>query len=1147
MSIKNIIPGDIILQAALTASGIDTFAANQTLKIAQNTAASASIGGANLAGLKATIVGVDVLTSVWDGTKIDTNLDAGFTGGSANVGGGSGTRLVNIGAGNNVLTSSVGNGRTDGLLSLFGNHTQVRVSGGPIGLELSCPNGTDLNTFIDASSGGRLELGTRATRNIDIGGGTFLQDIILVSGSTSLKIGSGSITFTGAPVTASAGIYATILDSLGPELDIAHANASSLKMGKNVTGFSTTISGAFYAAAGAGGTRIFLDPAAEKLNLAGRSSVALQDVNGSDQIRCGGDGVHITGSTQNRIEVWSAGVDIFGGAGGNYLSFDGNSDAKLSGRADLSLQTVNGTLIHLTAGTVDMTGSNVTNVYIGRSGIPVTGSGNWLFSGPVIFNGPLTASSNVQLGANTGINFINGTSTRIQVGGSTKFQVDTTIALNLDTLPSNDNSFAMGTSGNRFSSVYSVNTLANRLDTAGAASMVIANVSSSDVTIARPGVPTTVAGLLTASIGMLSSGSSVFQRDNTSQVTGSSVVLANRAASSLIGSPGAYTSTLVQVPPALEFSGQAQTYGSGSSLGSGSLDQSIRMLMQFQPRSGYANFAGFDQPSGDLIFYTMTSGSNSGAPQEWFRFLQQPFISKSDVILKCGSNASQIGLGTSTYIEDGAGQTFTAYPGQSAWSNSALLIFNANMGYIASSDLGTRNFGVHVVNGTGTPYFFRNIIAQSVANAANIGLGQLASSPVGPHFWSTLGTSTTAGGYGKDYSNSYGLSPYNRDASVGLKLLGGQSYFAALADPSNIQATASSAGATTYTYQVVAIDRNGYQTISGSVTITNGQATLTGATGSNYNTVSWARVSGAVWYDVFRSSVYVGSIPTDQLYVKTDGSKLTGSGLTFRDASGSVAAVTGFTNLTVSSSQYTFNNPSSTAATYYYWIVGFDSNRNIGGIAGPVSAQNGPLDFDNHYIGLAWTGSNDAVGYQIYRSIDNSSFSNARVIGTTELTTAANGISNTFVDYGYPGRAIASPSGRNKTADMKVDTQLTAFHLVGASGSAGRSTTVTAGGGAGSGATVSAVGTDSAGCITVVTAGSPAANAPVVVLNFAQLFDTIPYMVISPANGNAAALGTTSQVFADQVNASVSGSIVKAGSAALTTTTTYKWNYHVIG
>lgn len=107
-------------------------------------------------------------------------------------------------------------------------------------------------------------------------------------------------------------------------------------------------------------------------------------------------------------------------------------------------------------------------------------------------------------------------------------------------------------------------------------------------------------------------------------------------------------------------------------------------------------------------------------------------------------------------------------------------------------------------------------------------------------------------------------------------------------------------------------------------------------------------------------------------------------------------------------------------------------------------------------------------------------------------------------------------------------------------------TAIAAGTGAGTSPTVSVTGTDSGGWISVLTGTAPATSSPVVTITFSTTYAAAPRsVVLTPANSAAAALATTSQVFADQANITTTTFVITSGSVALAATTTYKWAYTV--
>lgn len=100
--------------------------------------------------------------------------------------------------------------------------------------------------------------------------------------------------------------------------------------------------------------------------------------------------------------------------------------------------------------------------------------------------------------------------------------------------------------------------------------------------------------------------------------------------------------------------------------------------------------------------------------------------------------------------------------------------------------------------------------------------------------------------------------------------------------------------------------------------------------------------------------------------------------------------------------------------------------------------------------------------------------------------------------------------------------------------------TIAAGTGAGTGPTVSIVGTDLAGTITVTTGTLPTVNAVICTVTFNTAYTAAPYVVFSLASAvtttpNVYVSGTTTTAFSLQDN-----------NASLAATTTYKWNYIVI-
>ena len=108
--------------------------------------------------------------------------------------------------------------------------------------------------------------------------------------------------------------------------------------------------------------------------------------------------------------------------------------------------------------------------------------------------------------------------------------------------------------------------------------------------------------------------------------------------------------------------------------------------------------------------------------------------------------------------------------------------------------------------------------------------------------------------------------------------------------------------------------------------------------------------------------------------------------------------------------------------------------------------------------------------------------------------------------------------------------------------------TAVAGTGAGTSPTVTVVGTNVAGTITILTGAAPAGtNATIATLTFAAPYDAIPYVGLSPANANAAALSGATACFSDATSTTASAFVLKAGATALAAATTYVFTYDITG
>jgi hypothetical protein len=104
------------------------------------------------------------------------------------------------------------------------------------------------------------------------------------------------------------------------------------------------------------------------------------------------------------------------------------------------------------------------------------------------------------------------------------------------------------------------------------------------------------------------------------------------------------------------------------------------------------------------------------------------------------------------------------------------------------------------------------------------------------------------------------------------------------------------------------------------------------------------------------------------------------------------------------------------------------------------------------------------------------------------------------------------------------------------------SPTITGGPGAGTAPTLSIVGNDVFGQITMATGTSPTASGTSATITYGGAWvASVTYCKLTPSNANAAVLSGASQVYAP-AGASTTFTIVSR-STALTASTTYTWTY----
>lgn len=109
---------------------------------------------------------------------------------------------------------------------------------------------------------------------------------------------------------------------------------------------------------------------------------------------------------------------------------------------------------------------------------------------------------------------------------------------------------------------------------------------------------------------------------------------------------------------------------------------------------------------------------------------------------------------------------------------------------------------------------------------------------------------------------------------------------------------------------------------------------------------------------------------------------------------------------------------------------------------------------------------------------------------------------------------------------------------------AGSVPTIGAGTGAGTGSTTSIAGVDNGGIITITTGTLPIGSATVATITFANSFPNGASIILYPGNSAAALLSLSGNIFAV---IAASNFVIQSGTTALVGSTTYKWNYSVVG
>ena len=256
----------------------------------------------------------------------------------------------------------------------------------------------------------------------------------------------------------------------------------------------------------------------------------------------------------------------------------------------------------------------------------------------------------------------------------------------------------------------------------------------------------------------------------------------------------------------------------------------------------------------------------------------------------------------------------------------------------------------------------------------------------------------------------------------------------------------------------------------------------------------------------------------------------------------------------------------STSYSYAVAAIGASGGSTLASVPATITNANATLSATN-YVTIGWNAIPGAVGYNIYRTSSAGTPNSTGLIGTTTFTgfsdtgiaatTPApssdtsgqlnvNGVAtfkntsnttNAFLVQNASGSAILTVDTTNTI--VRVTGNLSALHFIGASGTP----TITAGGGAGTSPTISVLGNDSAGEITLTTGGTPGSSTIITTMTFNAAYTSAPYVTFSPANANAALLSGPTNIF---ITSSVNGFTLNAGTTGLAAGTQYKWTYQVI-
>lgn len=363
--------------------------------------------------------------------------------------------------------------------------------------------------------------------------------------------------------------------------------------------------------------------------------------------------------------------------------------------------------------------------------------------------------------------------------------------------------------------------------------------------------------------------------------------------------------------------------------------------------------------------------------------------------------SASLGYGANTYFQASSTGTLMTSPSQQGIisaddtngaqviygvSTNFLRVFNTGLGLFQN---GTNRLWVNYYGGVGLGY------------SNNVGVGETAAIPT----WNSSLTSSTDVPTG----DSVKIEASQKYPAYGYYQFGGAARIKALPDMGAITITPTGGTTSNFqTYYVVAVDRNGYYTNPASASISNGPATFSATA---YNTVSWALVPGAQYYDIYGngngiSFDYTHFIGT--VYGNSTSFKDTGAA---RYVSGQNGAAGSGTVLTPVNCAATGSAGSSNVTLYCVAAIDFDGRVTS---FSTTAAYSGAYPSPSTPVTVVWSPVGGAVRYLVSRSDIN---------GTALLGYVTSTQTNTFTVVSGSGSTV-SKSGFGSTVTVTMSTSL---------------------------------------------------------------------------------------------------------------------------